>query len=175
MLEGELVRLRALERGDLPTVVGWINDPQVTEYLMFEPPMSLEDEEVWYSHMLKGRNKVYAIETKEGRLIGDIGLVGLDWKNRRTDIGIMIGEKDAWSRGYGSDAITVLLKYLFEELNLVRVGLMVDVGHEHAQRCYQRCGFISEGVIRRHRFKNGCHIDSILMSMIREDWDRRPG
>jgi RimJ/RimL family protein N-acetyltransferase len=170
MLEGQLVRLRAIERGDLPTIIGWINDPQVTEYLQFEPPMSLEDEEAWYAHMIKSRDKAFAIETLDGRLIGDIGLMGLDWRNRKTDIGIMIGERDAWSRGYGSDTIMVLLRYLFEELGLNRVGLYVDVTNHHAMRCYDRCGFQFEGVVRQHRFKNGRYVDSIMMAMLRQDW-----
>jgi RimJ/RimL family protein N-acetyltransferase len=171
MLEGEVVRLRAVERGDLPTIIKWINDPQVTEFLQFEPPMSLEDEEAWYAHMLKSRDKAFAIETRDGRLIGDIGLIGLDWRNRKTDIGIMIGEKEAWSQGHGTDAITVLLRYLFEELNLNRVALYVDITNYHAMRCYDRCGFQCEGVIRQHRFKNGRYVDSALMSILRQDWE----
>jgi len=171
MLDGKLVRLRAVEQGDLPTFVRWINDPEVTEYLQFEPPMSLEDEVTWYHHMLKGRDKAFAIETLDGRLIGNVGLVGLDWRNRRTDLGIMIGEKDAWSQGYGTDTITVLLRYLFEELGLHRVGLYADIGNQRAIRCYEKCGFKREGVVRAHRFKDGRYLDSVLMSILRPDWD----
>ncbi len=173
MLEGALVRIRAIEQGDLPTFVKWINDPEVTEYLQFEPPMSMEDEVMWYHRMISSKDKAFAIETLEGRLIGNVGLIGLDWRNRKTDLGIMIGEKDAWSQGYGTDAITVMLRYLFEELGLNRVGLYVDVDNHRAIRCYGKCGFVREGLVRHHRFKDGRYLDSVLMSILRSDWDER--
>jgi RimJ/RimL family protein N-acetyltransferase len=171
MLEGRLVRLRAVEQGDLPAFVKWINDPEVTEYLQFEPPMSMEDEVTWYHHMIGSKDKAFAIETREGRLIGNIGLIGLDWRNRRTDVGIMIGEKDAWCRGYGTDAMTLMLRYLFEELGLNRVGLFADVGNHRAIRCYQKCGFLREGIVRHHRFKDGRFVDSVQMSILCSDWE----
>lgn len=173
MIEGTLVRIRAIEQGDLPTFVKWINDPEVTTYLQFEPPMSMEDEVVWYHHMTGSRDKVFAIETLDGRLIGNIGMIGLDWRNRKTDLGIMIGEKEFWSRGYGADTIIVMLRYLFEELGLNRVGLYADIENHRAIRCYEKCGFVHEGVVRHHRFKDGRYTDSIVMSVLRQDWNER--
>jgi RimJ/RimL family protein N-acetyltransferase len=123
--------------------------------------------------MISSKDKAFAIETLEGRLIGNVGLIGLDWRNRKTDLGIMIGEKDAWSQGYGTDAITVMLRYLFEELGLNRVGLYVDVDNHRAIRCYGKCGFVREGLVRHHRFKDGRYLDSVLMSILRSDWDER--
>ncbi len=165
-----MVRLRAPERGDLPVFVRWINDPEVVEFLQFEPPMSIEDEEIWFQHMIQSKDRTFVIETKEGRLIGNIGLIGMDWRNRKTDIGIMIGEKDAWDHGYGTDAIMVMLRYLFEELNLNRVGLYVDVHNDRAQRCYEKCGLSKEGIVRQFRFKDGRYIDSVQMSILRQEW-----
>jgi len=170
MLEGKLVRLRAPERGDLPVFVRWINDPEVTEFLQFEPPMSIEDEEIWFQHMVQSKDRTFAIETKDGRLIGNIGLMGLDLRNRKTEVGIMIGEKDMWSQGYGSDAMLVLLRYLFEEMNINRVGLYADVSNHRALRSYEKCGFSREGVVRQYRFKDGRYLDSVLMSMLQEEW-----
>ncbi len=170
MIEGELVRLRAPERGDLPIFVKWINDPEVTEFLQFEPPMSIEDEEIWFQHMTMSKDRTFAIETKEGRLIGNIGLMDFDWRNRKTDIGIMIGEKDLWSHGYGTDAMKVLLRYLFEELNMNRVGLYTDVDNHRALRSYEKCGFTREGVVRQYRFKDGKYLDSVHMSILQQEW-----
>lgn len=173
MIEGRLIRLRPVERGDLPIFVRWINDPEVTEFLKLDPPMSLEDEEAWFAHVLRSKDKVFSIDTKEGRLIGNIGTVNLDWSNRRTEIGIMIGEKDCWSRGYGRDAIRTLLGYLFEELNLNRVGLFADSSNARALNCYGRCGFHREGVYREYRYKRGRYIDCVFMSMLRREWDEQ--
>jgi RimJ/RimL family protein N-acetyltransferase len=171
MLQGKLVRLRAPERGDLPTFVRWFNDPEATQFLLRGPPMGLEEEELWYQGLVRNEEKVFCIETLEGKLIGNLGITRLDWADRRAEIGVMIGEKDYWSRGYGTEAISLLLRYMFEELNLERIGLYCDETNLRAQRCYEKCGFRREGVFRRHRFKNGAFINDVIMSVLRSDWD----
>jgi RimJ/RimL family protein N-acetyltransferase len=171
MIEGERVRLRAPEREDLPHFVRWINDPEVTEFLVLDPPLTLDEEERWYRNMLASPDRVFSIETGEGRLIGNIGLIGLNLRYRRTEIGIMLGEKDMWSQGYGGEAIRLLLRYLFEELGLNRVGLYADISNRRAIRCYERCGFRHEGVLREYRFKRGRYVDCVQMSILRKDWD----
>ncbi len=175
MLHGKLVRLRAPERGDLPTFVRWFNDPEATRFLLRGPPMSLEEEERWYAGLLDRQDPVFCIETHEGKLIGNIGIMHIDWTDRRAEIGVMIGEKDYWSRGFGTDAITLLLKYMFEELNLERVGLFCEESNLRAQRCYLKCGFRIEGKFRHHRFKGGAFTDDIMMSVLRSDWEEMKG
>ena len=69
----------------------------------------MEEEEHWYDGLLTGRDQVFCIETLEGKLIGNVGIVHIDWTERKAEIGVMIGEKDYWSQGYGTDAMTVLL------------------------------------------------------------------
>ncbi len=172
MLQGKLVRLRAPERGDLPAFVRWFNDPEATQFLLRGPPMSMEEEERWFTDLLKDEDRVFCIETLDGKLIGNLGIMHLDWTNRKADIGVMIGEKEYWSRGFGTEAISLLLKYMFEELNLERIGLYCDEANLRAQRCYQKCGFRQEGNFRHYLFKNGAFIDDIAMSILREDWDR---
>jgi RimJ/RimL family protein N-acetyltransferase len=172
MLQGKLVRLRAPERGDLPTFVRWFNDPETTQFLLRGPPMSLEGEEQWYASLsTRELDPVFCIETLDGKLIGNIGIMHLDWTTRRAEIGVMIGEKDHWSQGFGTEAISLLLKYMFEELNLERVGLYCDEANLRAQRCYQKCGFRLEGKLRHYLFKNGEYVDDIMMSILRSDWE----
>jgi RimJ/RimL family protein N-acetyltransferase len=172
MLVGKLVRLRAPERGDLPTFVRWFNDPEATQFLLRGPPMGLEEEEQWYADLLKHQDKVFCIETLDGKLIGNLGIMHLDWTNRRAEIGVMIGEKEYWGHGYGTEAITLLLRYMFEEMNLERIGLYCDEANQRAQRCYQKCGFRPEGKLRHYLFKNGVFVDDVMMSILRDDWNR---
>lgn len=171
MLQGNLVRLRAPERGDLPTFVRWFNDPETTQFLLRGPPMSLEGEEQWYVDLEKRDDSVFCIETLEGKLIGNIGIMHINWTDRSAEIGVMIGEKDHWGRGFGTDAITLLLRYMFEELSIERVSLYCDEKNIRAQRSYQKCGFRQEGKFRHHRFRNGDYIDDVIMSILREEWD----
>jgi len=171
MLQGKLVRLRYPERGDLPTFVRWFNDSETTQFLLRGPPMGLEEEEQWYADLLKHEEKVFCIETSEGKLIGNIGIMHLQWTNRNAEIGVLIGEKEYWSRGFGTEAIALLLRYMFEELNLERISLYCDETNLRAQRCYQKCGFRQEGKYRHHRFKGGVFTNDVVMSILREDWD----
>ena len=105
MIRGERIRLRAIEREDIPAFVRWFNDPEVRHYLEMYLPMSKAGEEQWFeAHLKDESSQIFAIETDEGELVGNIGLGDLDWKNRSATLGIVIAEKEYWGRGYGSDA-----------------------------------------------------------------------
>jgi diamine N-acetyltransferase len=170
VLRGKIVRLRAPERSDLPAFVRWFNDAEVTEYLLRGPPLSMEQEEHWYDGLLSRESKVFSIDTLDGKLIGNVGVQRIDYSDRKADIGIVIGEKDFWSKGYGTDALTVLLGYLFDELNMERVSLFVDSRNKRAYSCYRKVGFKREGVMRHDRWKDGVYVDDIMMSVLRSEW-----
>ncbi len=173
MLKDERVRLRAIEREDISHFLRWLNDPEVTRYLTIFMPLSRGEEERWFEQQLQDRNrKVLAIETEDGETIGNIALEEIDWKNRKATLGIVIGEKGRWGQGYGTEAIRTLLRFAFEELNLNRVSLAVFDFNERARRCYRRCGFQEEGVLRQAHYTEGRYHDVILMAILREDWER---
>jgi UDP-4-amino-4,6-dideoxy-N-acetyl-beta-L-altrosamine N-acetyltransferase len=172
MLKGERVTLRAIEREDIPRFLRWLNDPEVTRYLTIFMPLSREEEERWFEQQLGDRNrKVLAIETESGEHIGNISLEDIDWKNRRATLGIVIGEKERWGQGYGTDAIRTLLRFAFEELNLNRVQLDVFDFNERARRCYRRCGFREEGILRQAHYTEGRYHDVVRMAILRSDWE----
>ncbi len=167
LYEGQKVRLRALERADLPHCVEWFKDPEVREFIFLDKPMSLAEEEKWYEEQLKRTNeRVFAIETVRGKYIGNLGLLKIDTKNRHAEIGIFIGDKASWGKGYGTDAIKQGLRYAFEELNLHKVYLTHFANNARGRRCYEKCGFVQEGVLRDHAFKGGRYHDHPIMGVI---------
>lgn len=170
MLEGKRVKLRAVERVDLPAFVKWINDPEVTHFLELSPPMSMEDEERWFVNVVKSDEKVFSIDTMEGKLIGNVGVLRISWRDRSALIGIVIGEKKYLDQGYGTDAVETLLRYLFDEFNMNRVYLIADERNARALRCYEKIGFTREGLLRENRFKNGSYTNDIEMSILRSEW-----
>jgi len=170
MLQGKKVRLRAPERMDIPTFVKWFNDPEVTEFLLRSPPMGMEEEERWFENLIQQEGKVFCIETLEGKLVGNLGIIHIEWRDRKADIGIVIGEKEYWNKGFGTEAIALLLRYMFEELNLERIWLYCDATNTRAQRSYEKCGFKREGVFRHNRFKSETYTDDVVMSILREEW-----
>jgi RimJ/RimL family protein N-acetyltransferase len=169
-INGTKIRLRRIERSDIPTFVRWFNDPEVRDGLLMYLPMSLASEEKWFEGHLQTDHLIFGIETLEGKLIGNLGVEHVDWKSRKAEIGAVIGEKEYWSKGYGTDAITTLLRFMFTEMNLHRVELKVYDYNQRAQRCYEKCGFVHEGRMRQAHFHNGQYHDELVMGVLREDF-----
>jgi diamine N-acetyltransferase len=175
MILGERVRLRPIERDDLPRFVEWFGDPEVRRHLMIYLPFSLAQEERWFENLLdrleRQEDLVLAIEAADGVHIGNIGLHGIDWKNRNGELGIAIGEQAYWDQGYGTDAIRTLLDLAFGEMNLHRVFLRVDADNARGIRCYEKAGFRQEGTSREAVFKEGAYHDQYVMSILQPEFD----
>jgi len=175
MIVGEKVRLRPIERDDLPRFVAWFGDPEVRRHLALYLPFSLAQEERWFEKLLERQERredvVLAIETAEGVHIGSIGLHSIDWKDRNAELGISIGEKAYWDRGYGSDAIRTLLGLAFHEMNLHRVFLRVDADNGRGIHCYEKVGFRREGTSREAVFKEGAYHDQYVMSILQSEFE----
>ena len=175
MLEGRLVRLRALERSDVERAYTWVNDREVTQYLLLRYPMSRTQEEKYLAEAAEQGNGYadtrLAIETKDGLHIGMCGLHHGSAEDRHASLGIMVGDKSYWSNGYGSDAVMTLLRFAFEEMNLNKVELGVFAFNERAIACYQKCGFIEDGRRREHYFQSGRYCDIIEMSVLRREYE----
>ena len=175
MIPGKKVRLRPIERGDLPRFVAWFNDPEVRRHLTVWLPFSLAQEERWFERHLEQvenqKSVLLAIETIEGEHIGTIGLHAIDWKNRHAELGIVIGEKAYWGQGYGTNAILTLLHLCFLEMNLHRVMLRVDADNAQGIRCYEKAGFQKEGTLREPVFREGKFFDQHIMSILQSEFE----
>jgi len=111
----------------------------------------------------------FVIETKEGAPIGDVGLLGIH-PHARAELSVKIGERSYWSGGYGTDAIRCLLAFAFGGLGLRRVTLIADADNARGIRCYEKCGFRHEGLLRAHRLRYGKPIDMVAMAILREEF-----
>ncbi|MFQ6102172.1 MAG: GNAT family N-acetyltransferase [Anaerolineae bacterium] len=175
MIVGEKVQLRPIERDDLPRYVEWFADPEVRRHLAVYMPFSLTQEERWYEglqeRLERGNDVLLAIETTEGVHIGNVGLHSINWKDRSTELGIVIGEKGYWNQGYGSDAIRTLLGLAFREMNLHRVFLRVNTDNARGIRCYEKAGFRREGTLREAVFKEGVYCDQYMMSILQSEFE----
>ena len=179
MIYGEGVRLRAIEREDIDRFVRWFNDPEVRRYLLMYEPMSRAKEERWFEERLSRKDDLLlAIEVREGDSwvhIGNMGLHRIDWKNRVATLGIVIGEKEYWGKGYGTEAVRTMLRYAFHELGLNRVELETYSFNPRAQRCYQKAGFVREGVRRQALYRDGEFHDVITMGILRSEFEEGQG
>jgi RimJ/RimL family protein N-acetyltransferase len=175
VLAGRLVRLRALEPTDLERAYGWVNDREVTHYLMLRYPMSLAQEEKYLTETSSQGSSFQdvrlAIDTMDGVHIGMTGLHRARPEDRGAELGIMIGDKSFWANGYGTDTVQTLLRFAFEQMNLHKVMLGVFEFNERAYACYRKCGFVDEGRFREEYFQDGRYWDVIRMSILRREWD----
>lgn len=180
MIYGAHLRLRAIERSDLPCFQQWLNDPEVTDGLSTYLPLSMTEEEQWFDRLsrLEPEEKPLAIELQEDdswRLIGDIGFFNFEWTNRCAEFGILIGDKSFWNQGYGTEAVRLLLKHGFETLNLHRIYLRVYSTNPRARRSYEKVGFQLEGTLREAVYRHGGYADIHIMSVLRSEWSAAEG
>lgn len=175
MIEGTLVNLRPIDLGDAARYVAWFNDREVTRHLQMRYPLSLLAEEGWIREqygrpMAYGSGGNYAIETKDGVHLGGVGFHYVNPENRKATLGITIGDKRYWSKGYGTDAMLTLLRFGFDEMNLHRIDLSVDEDNARAIACYRKCGFVEEGRLRHHRYAHGGYRDQLWMGLLRDEF-----
>ena len=174
MIEGKRINLRAQEVSDLDRLYTWINDREVTRHLAMRYQVPYEAEEAWVrnvaSTVLSFAYVHFAIETKEGVHIGGVSFHETSRENRHARLGIMIGDKSYWSRGYGTDAILTFMRFAFDEMNLHRIDLTVDADNERAIACYRKCGFVEEVRQRQARYARGTYGDQFVMGILRDEF-----
>ncbi|MHA1720138.1 MAG: GNAT family N-acetyltransferase [Promethearchaeota archaeon] len=175
MFKGKKVELGPLKKQYIPIYVKWFNDPEMLQYLTMIKPMNLENEEEWYQNAIKNPNRVYfAILNIEGGrkiLIGNCG-VEIDWRNRLGHLGITIGEKEYLGKGFGTEAMQLLVNYCFEDLNMHKVELKVYDFNTRAIKSYEKIGFKEEGILRQCHYVRGKYVDLIAMGILKNEWKK---
>jgi RimJ/RimL family protein N-acetyltransferase len=174
MYVGEKVRLRAYRKEDLELRLSYINDTEVVEGLVPDTPypMTFHEEEKWFESIsaLKDTYK-FAIETIEDmKFIGGCSINAVDWKNRVATVGIFIGDKTYWGKGYGRDAMRVLLSFIFMEMNMNKARLTTYSYNLRAIKSYEKCGFMTEGVLRQEIYRGGNYFDKISMGILKDEF-----
>lgn len=175
MYFGEKVILREFREEDIHIATSFINDYDIASMLIKKPiiPITKYEEEkaIRYKSKVNSMRIDFAIESiEEKKYIGNCSIVSIDYKNSNCVIGIKIGAKDNFGKGYGSDTINVLLRFIFFELNISKVKLSVYEYNERAINTYIKCGFNIEGRLKREIYRNGKYYDEILLAIFRDDF-----
>lgn len=144
-ISGGLINLRPIADGDLVRRVAWLNDPETVRLFTGSLPdrrYDMFDAERWrQSTENDPLTLVWSIETKGERHIGDVDLHDINRSEGRARLTILIGNRDYWGRGFGTDAVMTLLKYAFDEMGLNAVNLRVCDFNRRAIRSYEKNGF----------------------------------
>jgi RimJ/RimL family protein N-acetyltransferase len=154
-ITGEKVALGPLRRDLVPLYLRWVNDFDVTRTLgLTIGPMTAEAEEAWYERVSRSEDEVpFTIyERAAMRPIGNTGLHDIDHSHRTAEFGIMIGEKECWGKGYGTEVTRLMLDYGFTALGLHNIMLTAYSFNDRGLRAYTRAGFREIGR-RREAFR----------------------
>jgi RimJ/RimL family protein N-acetyltransferase len=176
MLKGKSVLLRPVKRSDISYFLKWFNDPEVIQYLELYLPMTEMSEEKYIEELgtTRARSDVLlVIEVIEGastKPIGNCSLQEVDSKDHKAIFGMVIGEKDYWSKNYGTEATRLLINYGFQQLNLHRISSGAFAFNERSIKLHKKIGFREEGRLRQAFFKSGQYHDLILFGILREEW-----
>jgi RimJ/RimL family protein N-acetyltransferase len=178
LLRGKLVRLTSEDPEIMaPLISRWSSDSEFWRLEDWDPARSLSVKAMrdWIEkHREEEMAYIFAIRRMEDdRIIGEVGLDGgVQWSHGDSFVGIALGEREFWGKGYGTDAMRVILHYAFTELNLRRVTLNVFEYNPRAIRSYEKAGFVLEGRERGAVLREGRRWDVLYMGILREEWER---
>lgn len=172
MMYGTRVTLRAISPEDYPHLTRFKNNVEFELAGGGRPPRpaTLSSVAATMEGYLQDKSIVsFGIEADE-HLIGDCALFNREWVDATAELGIGIGDPAYWGRGYGREAIGLLLDYGFRLENIRRIWLEANATNERAIRCYRAVGFVEEGRLRQHVWSDGRYIDMVRMGLMRAEW-----
>ncbi|MDP1719250.1 MAG: GNAT family protein [bacterium] len=169
VIKGEKVILRPIRLSDAPRFVKWLRDPEVNKFTT-RKSILLKEEVRWIKSLKKKKDEVvFSVDVLGGPHIGSVSL-GVDWGDRNALFGILIGDKEYWDKGLGSEATKLILDHAFKKLKMHKVSLGVFDYNKRAIKVYNRLGFKLEGASRDDIFyKNKFH-DRLQMGILEKEW-----
>lgn len=167
-ISGKKTLLRVLRKKDLGKSLIWLKDPSVNMFLSHSFDDYTEEQEIkWFEFVQNSNNDVvFAIEDINTNLyIGNCALHKIDWENKNCEMGIVIGEKDYWNHGYGSDTVRSIINFALFDLNLKSIKLEVYRYNRRAINVYKKYGFKLIKIEKKSHFYNGKYWDTYIMEL----------
>ena len=179
ILAGEKVVLRSISEDDVTQrYLDFLNDKVVTKFLdAGRKEHSIDDLKSYVKEKISKNDCIFlAVRDKELSLhIGNVKIEPIDYNNRKAEIGIMIGDKNFWGKGYGTEAMRLAVKFCFQDLDFNRVTLGVITDNIQAIKSYKKVGFVQEGVLRGDVIRDGKKYNRILMGLLKKEFKFKRG
>ena len=169
-VEGKNVYLSPMREEDAPKYVEWLNDPQIlknigTPQMVYDIPTEME----WIREN-RGKHQFAIVKKGEDRLIGNCGIQQQNQRDRAAEVGIFIGSVEDRGKGYGTEALGLLVEYGFQQLNFHSICLHVYSFNERAIRAYKKIGFQEAGRLRECYWADGRWHDRLIMDLLDHEW-----
>lgn len=173
VVPGDRIYLTTLRKDDVPLMAQWMSDLETTAYLgQVGMALRVEQEQAWYDGLEQSGMIIFGIVVRETqRLIGSVGLMNIDQVHGRAELGISIGERACWGRGYGSEAVRLMAEYGCFFRNLYSISLSFVDFNQRGQRAYLKAGFKEAGRWRKAYCLGGKRYDSVWMDITRDELD----
>ena len=170
------VYLRALEEDDWQYSINWRKDETIWEMVMGQKYYVSECyERQWVKEHIENQNKnmVFVVcEKNTDKTIGYVYLNNIDHKNKKCGLVKLLGDRESWGKGYGTQMTMLVLHYAFYELGVQRVEASQLTTNKASIKVNEKCGFKNEGIARQAVFKNGRFVDINLMGCLKDDFDK---
>ncbi|WP_021167775.1 Spermidine N(1)-acetyltransferase [Sporomusa ovata DSM 2662] len=172
-MNAEQIVLRSFSEANLEKSRKWANTKLLHPLILRSSFVSNEEHRMWYQNLLVDPSKiVFAIHEKSSDIyIGNTGFYNYSCEHKRAEFWILIGEPEFWGKGFGFSTLRLMLQYGFQELSLNKICILVSVKNSPAIRLYQRCGFFTEGILRKHYYIKNEYIDVYSMSLLRVEYN----
>jgi RimJ/RimL family protein N-acetyltransferase len=173
LITGEKIYLRSFEKNDMKLICKWHNDDEIMTLFALSEKKPEGFWFNWFEKIEKDPSIIYfgLVKKSDDKLIGYVHLEGISWQHKLCrDIGILIGEKDEWSKGFGTEGMNLMIRYAFKDLGLHRLELMTFPFNKRGLAVWKKCGFTKEGIMRNARFVNGKWQDVIFMSLLEDEY-----
>ncbi len=172
MYHGKKVTLRAMRPQDLPYIMEYVNDYETYSSFTDSAPMPKTEafQTLWMEHATREDLITFAIADRTtDEFLGTIQLRDINRACHRSLFSIIL-RPDTRGKGYGTDALRVLLQFAFSELNLHKVTLTVYEGNEGGKRLYEKCGFQYEGRLRQQVYRQGHYHNQLVYSILEREF-----
>ncbi|MCL2185336.1 MAG: GNAT family N-acetyltransferase [Treponema sp.] len=172
-MTGKKCYLSPIDVNDTQIFTQWLNDLDLTKNLiLYSSSINMESEKEFLINLSKDHNySIIDIETDQ--LIGNCGFSEIDYLNQTAEIGLFIGNKDYWNKGYGTEALSLLIDYGFKALNFHSIMLKVYGFNARAKKCYEKIGFKQIGIRRESLLRDLKRYDIIYMDILKDDFYER--
>lgn len=170
-LIGKSCSLREFREEDLELLRQWYNDKTVTRFLFRGAfPYNEESERAQNINYSRNSEVVFAVVAADGTTVGIAGIHCLNWLARNGEFRVLLGNKDYWGKGIGTEVLQLITAYGFEVLNLEKVSLGVNEENVAAYKTYQKCNFTIEGTLRHEVYRAGQYFDVVKMSILKNEY-----
>ena len=169
-MQEDRISIRKFEEKDIKNKIKWINDSNNNQFLHYELPLEYEKTLNWFNKNINNENRFDAVIEYEKIPVGIIGLLNIDYKNKKAEYYITLGENQYKGKGIAYQSSIMLLKYAFNELKLNKIYLYTEVENVRAQKLFKKLGFNKEGILKEDLIINNEKKDRYIYAIFRNQW-----